>query len=67
MFLIIKKKTLKVELPYDPAIPLLGIYSDKTLTQKDIYTPIFTVVLFTIAKSWKQPQCPLTDEWVKMW
>ena len=58
----------KTELPYDPAIPLLGIYPDKTLMQKDICTPMFTAALFTIAKTWKQPKCPSTDEWIKkMW
>ena len=52
------------ELPYDPAIPLLGIYPEKmkTLIQKDIFTPMFTTTLFTIAKTWKQPKLPLTDE-----
>ena len=58
-------KKLKIELPYDPAIPLLGIYLDKTIIQKDTYTPVFIAALFTRAKTWKQPKCPLTDEWVK--
>ena len=57
-----------MELPYDPAIPLLGIYPDKTIIQKDTYTTIFTAALFTTAKTWKQPKCPSTDEWIKkMW
>ena len=61
-------KKLKIELPYDPAIPLLGIYPDKTIIQKDTRTPMFIAALFTIAKTWKQPKCPSTDEWVKkMW
>ena len=61
-------KKLKIELPYDPAIPLLGICPKKTIIQKDICTSMFTAVLFTIAKSWKQPKCPSTDEWIKrMW
>ena len=61
-------KKLNIELPYDPAIPLLGIYPEKTVIQKDTWTPIFTAALFTIARSWKQPKCPSTDEWVKkMW
>ena len=61
-------RKLKIELPYDPAIPLLGIYPDKTLIQKDTCTPMFTEALFTIAKTWKQPKCPSTDEWIKkMW
>ena len=59
---------LKIELPYDPAIPLLGIYPDRTVIQKDTCTPIFIAALFTIAKTWKQPKCPSTDEWIKkMW
>ena len=61
-------RKLKIELPYDPAIPLLGIYPDKTLIQKDTYTPVFIAALFTITRTWKQPKCPSTDEWVKkMW
>ena len=58
-------KKLKIELPYDPAIPLLGIYPDKTIVQKDTCTPMFIVALFAIAKTWKQLKCPLTDEWIK--
>ena len=60
-------KKLKIELPYDPAIPLLGMYLEKmkTLIQKDTCTPMFTAALFTIAKIWKQPLCPSTDEWMK--
>ena len=61
-------KKLKIELPYDPAIPLLGIYPEKTIIQKDTCTPVFIAVLFTIAWSWKQPKCPSTDKWIKkMW
>ena len=61
-------KKLKIELPYDPAIPLLGIYPKKTIIQRDTCTPMFTAALFTIARSWKQPKCPLTDKWIKkMW
>ena len=53
---------------YDPAIPLLGIYPDKTFTEKDTCTHMFITALFTIAKTWKQPKCPSTDEWInKMW
>ena len=58
-------KKLKIELPYDPAIPLLGIYPDKTVIQKDTCTPMFIAAPFTIAKTWKQPKCPLTDGWIK--
>ena len=61
-------KKLKIELPYDPAIPLLGIYLEKNMVWKDTCTPMFIAVLFTIAKIWKQPKCPSTDEWIKkMW
>ena len=61
-------KKLKIEFPYDPAIPLLGIYPEKTVIQKDTCTPMFIEALFTIARSWKQPKYPSTDEWVKkMW
>ena len=61
-------KKLKIELPYDPAIPLLGIYPEKTITQKESYTTMFIAALFTIVRTWKQPKCPVTDEWVKkMW
>ena len=55
----------KNRVPYDPAIPLLGIYLGKTLIQKDTFTSMFIAALFTIAKTWKQPKCPLTDEWIK--
>ena len=55
-------KKLKIELPYDPATPLLGIYPEKTIIQKDTCTTVFIVALFTIAGSWKQP---LTDKWIK--
>ena len=61
-------KKLKIELPYDPAIPLLGVYPEKTIIQKDTCTPVFTAALFMIARSWKQPKCPSIDEWIKkMW
>ena len=56
---------LKTELPYDPAIPLLGIYLEKTMVQKDTCTPMFIAALFTIAKTWKQTKCPLTGKWIK--
>ena len=61
-------KKLKIELPYDPAIPLLDIYPKKTIIQKDTCTSMFVAALFTIDRSWSQPKCPLTDEWIKkMW
>ena len=55
-----KEKTL-----YDPEIPLLGIYPEATKIEKDTCTPLFIVALFTIARTWRQPRCPLTDEWIK--
>ena len=55
-------KKLKIELPYDPTIPLLGIYLDKTIFQKDTCTLMFRAALFTIAKARKQSRCPLRDE-----
>ena len=58
-------KKLKIELPYDPAIPFLGIYPEKTIIEKDTGTPAFIAALFTTAKIWKQPKCPSTDEWIK--
>ena len=61
-------KKLKIELPYDPAIPLLGIYPEKTIIQKESCTTMFIAALFTITRTWKQPNCPSTDEWIKrMW
>ena len=60
-------KKLKIELPYDPAIPLLGIYPEKTIIQKDSCTKMFIAGLFTIVRTWKQPKCPSTAEWIKMW
>ena len=58
-------KKLKIELSYDPAIPLWGIFPEKTITQKDTCTPMFIAALFTIASSWKQPKCLSTDKWIK--
>ena len=60
-------KKLKLELPYDPIIPLLGIYLKKMkiIIQKDACTLMFTAVLFTKTKTWKQLMCPSTDNWLK--
>ena len=55
-------RKLKTELPYDPAIPLLAIYPEKTIIQKDTCTSMFTAALFTITRTWKQPKCPSTGE-----
>ena len=61
-------KKLKIELPYDPAIPLMGIYPEKTIIQKDTCSPVFIAALFTIARTWNQAKCPLIDERIKkMW
>ena len=57
-------KELGIKPPYDPAIPLLGIYPEETKIEKDMCVP-FTAALFTIARTWKQPRCPSTDEWIK--
>ena len=60
-------KTLKIELPYDPSITLLGIYPKNTgvLIHRGTYTPMFIAELSTIAKLWKERKCPSTDEWIK--
>ena len=59
-------RKLQIELPYDPALPLLGIYPEKTRIRKDKRTTMFIAALLTIAR--KQPKCPLTEEWIKkMW
>ena len=58
-------RKLKIELSFDPAIPLLRIYPEKTMTRKDTCTPMFIAALFTIAKTWKQPKCPSTEEWIQ--
>ena len=58
---------LKIELLCDPAIPLLGVYPNKTLIHKDICTPVFKAALLTIGKTWKPPKCPLTKWIKKMW
>ena len=61
-------KKLKIELPYHPAIPLLGEYLEKTIIPKDTCTPMVIAALFTIAKAWKQRKCPSSDERMKkMW
>ena len=61
-------RKLNTELPYDPAIPLLGTYLDKLSLKRDTCTPVFITAPFTGAKTWKQPKCPSTDNWSKkMW
>ena len=58
-------KKLGIKLPYGPAIPLLGTHPEETKIEKDTWTPMFIVAVFPIARTWKQPRCPLTDEWIK--
>ena len=61
-------KKLEIELLYDPAIPLLGIHTEETRSERDMCTPMFIAALFTIARTWKQPRCPLADKWIrKLW
>ena len=58
-------KKLQIELPYDPAIPLLGIHTEETRIERDTCTPMFIAALLTIDRTWKQPRCSLTDERIK--
>ena len=61
-------KKLEIELPYDPAIPLLGIHTEETRIERDSCTPMLTAALFIIARTWIQPRCPSADEWIrKLW
>ena len=62
-------KKLELELPYDPAIPLLGIHTQETRIERDMCTPMFIAALFTIiAGMWKQPRCPSADKYIgKLW
>ena len=61
-------KKLEIELPCDPAIPLLGIHTEETRIERDTYTLMFIAALFIIARTWKQPRCPSADEWIrKLW
>ena len=59
-------KKVGIKLPYDSAIPLLGIHPEEIKIEKDTWTPMFIAALFTIATRWKQPRCQLTDEWIKL-
>ena len=59
---------LEIELPYDPAIPLLGIHTKETTSERHTCTPKFIAALFIIARTWKQPRCPSADKWIrKLW
>ena len=61
-------KKLEIELPYDPATPLLGIHTEETRSERDTCTPVFITALFIIARTWKQPRCPSAKEWIrKLW
>ena len=61
-------KKLEIELPYVPAIPLLGIHTKETRSERDMCTPMFIAAVFIIARTWKQPRCPSADEWIrKLW
>ena len=61
-------KKLEIELPYDPANPLLGIQAEESRIERNMCTPMFITALFTIARTWKQPRCPSADEWIrKLW
>ena len=61
-------KKLEIELPYDPAIPVLGMHTKETRIERDTCTPMFITALFIIARTWKQPRCPAADEWIrKLW
>ena len=61
-------KKLEIELPDDPAIPLLGIHTKETRSERDTCTPMFIAALFIIVRTWKQPRCPAADEWIrKLW
>ena len=57
-------KKLEIELPHNSAILLLGIHTDETRIERDMCTPMFIAALFTITRTWKQPRCPSTDEWI---
>ena len=58
-------RKIKTKLPFNPAIPLLGMYPEKTMTHEDTCTPMFIFCIFAIAKTWRQPKCPLTEKWIK--
>ena len=61
-------KKLGIELPYDPATPLLGIHTEETIIERDTCTPVSITALFLIARTWKQPKCSSADEWIrKLW
>ena len=61
----VENKKMEIELPYDPAISLLGVHAEETKIERDMYTPMFIAALFMIARTWKQPRCLLVDEWIR--
>ena len=63
MWRFLKKR--EIELPYNSAIPLLGIHTEETRIKRDMCTPMFITALFRIARTWKQPRCPSADEWIR--
>ena len=66
MWRLLKKQ--ETELTYNPVIPQLGIHTEETRFERDMFTPMFIAALFTIARTWKQPRCPSADEWIrKLW
>ena len=60
-------KKLEIQLPYDPAIPLLGKHNKETRIERDTCTPVLIAALFIIARTWKQPRSPSADKWIKLW
>ena len=58
-------KKLEIELPYDPAIPVLGMHTKETRIERDTCTAMFIAALFTISRTWKQPRSPSVEEWIK--
>ena len=60
-------KKRRIQLPYEPAIPLLGIYPEKSVLPKDTCTLMFNAAVFPIPRSWKQSKCPSTDQWIRKW
>ena len=59
---------MHIELSYDPTIPVLGIHTEEIKIERDTCIPVFTIALFTVARTWKQPQCPPADKWIrKLW
>ena len=58
-------KNLGIKLPYHPAIPLLGIHTEESRIEREMCNPVFNAAVFTIARTWKQPRCPLAGKWIR--